>query len=110
MPKTYFDSLNYTLGNEDPTLELSIMPKNIDHVFAVAGSGSRVTPLFSKSPSYVTCVDSSIEQLSLAELRIASVKGLDHMKFLGFWGYPFENMSAKERSGIFERLHLTTEG
>jgi S-adenosylmethionine-diacylglycerol 3-amino-3-carboxypropyl transferase len=109
MRKEYFKALNYTIGNEDPALELSIMPENADHVFAVAGSGSRVTPLFAKAPRYVTCVDSSIEQLSLAELRITSIKSLDHREFLGFWGYPLENMSAKERKKIFENLGLSAK-
>src|SRR3989344_3558413 len=109
MGKGYFKALNYTIGNEDPSLELSVMPENTGHVFAVAGSGSRVTPLFAKSPQYVTCVDFSIEQLSLAELRIASVKDLDYKKFLGFWGYPLEIISAKERKRIFEGLYLSEE-
>lgn len=107
MSKTYFNSLNYTIGNEDTSLELAVMPENIHHVFAVAGSGSRIIPLLSKSPQYITCVDSSPEQLSFAELRIASLKALDHQNFLAFWGFPSHPMPPCKRRGIFEGLEIS---
>lgn len=107
MPRKYFHSLNYTIGNEDTSLELAVMPEGIQHAFVVAGSGSRVIPLLSKSPKYITCVDSSQEQLSLAELRIASLNMLDHQNFLAFWGYPQHLMTPNERASVFESLELS---
>ncbi len=107
MSKTYFNSLNYTIGNEDTALELEIMPENTRHVFAVAGSGSRIVPLLAKNPHFMTCVDSSAEQLGLTELRIASLKILDHGEFLAFWGYPSEYMSPNERKNIFNDLTIS---
>lgn len=107
MSKTHFNSLNYTIGNEDTSLELAVMPENIRHVFAVAGSGSRIIPLLSKSPQYITCVDSSPEQLSFAELRIASLKALDHQNFLAFWGFPAHSMSPSKRWAIFKDLEMS---
>jgi len=104
---SHFNSLNYTLGNEDTSLELAIMPENIRHVFAVAGSGSRIIPLLSKSPQYITCVDSSLEQLSFAELRIVSLKALDHQNFLAFWGFPPHSMPSSKRRAIFEDLEMS---
>ena len=83
------------------------MPENIRHVFAVAGSGSRIIPLLSKSPQYITCVDSSPEQLSFAELRVASLKALDHQKFLAFWGFLSHPMPPSKRRAIFEDLEIS---
>lgn len=107
MAKIYFDSLNYTIGNEDTSFELAIMPENTRHVFAVAGSGSRIIPLLSKSPQNITCVDSSSEQLSCSELRVASLKTLEYRDFLAFWGYPSQHLSPSERRVIFEKLNVS---
>lgn len=107
MTKEYFHSLNYTIGNEDASLELAVMPEGVRHAFIVAGSGSRVIPLLSKGPHYITCVDSSRDQLSLAELRIASLNKLDHPKFLSFWGYPSQSITSNEREDIFNKLELS---
>ena len=104
MKKNYFNSLNYTIGNEDTSLELKILPENTGHILAAAGSGSRIIPLMAKNPRNITCVDSSSEQLSFSEIRIASLKSLDYQKFLGFWGYPSSHMSSVERQAIFEKL------
>ena len=59
MAEKYFNSLNYTIGNEDASLELAVLPEKAQHVFTVAGSGSRIIPLLSKNPLRLTCVDSS---------------------------------------------------
>jgi S-adenosylmethionine-diacylglycerol 3-amino-3-carboxypropyl transferase len=109
MSKDYFNSLNYTIGNEDTSLELAVMPENTQHVFAIAGSGSRIIPLLSKNPLRLTCVDSSFEQLALAELRIASVKLLDYEDFLSFWGYPPRQMSSRKRQQIFNNLEISEQ-
>lgn len=107
MSKKYFNSLNYTIGNEDASLELAVMPENIRHVFAIAGSGSRIIPLLSKNPQYLTVVDFSPEQLSCAELRIASLRNLKHRDFLSFWGYPTHSMTPNERRAVFDNLAMS---
>ena len=109
MPKEYFNSLNYTIGNEDASVELAVMPENARHVFVIAGSGSRIIPLLSKRPQYITCVDSSLEQLSLAELRIASLRALEHQSFMAFWGYPSHSMTPSERRIAFESLKMSDQ-
>ena len=108
MPREYFNSLNYTIGNEDASLELAVMPENSRHVFAVAGSGSRVIPLLSKNPRYLTCADSSPDQLALVELRLASLEALDHKDYLSFWGYPSHIMTLNERQAVFEGLKMSS--
>jgi len=109
MKDGFFNALNYTLGNEDTTLEWELLPKKTRHVIAAAGSGSRIIPLLAKSPQQLTCVDLSIEQLALVELRLATVKYLTHQKFLAFWGYTKGTMCNKERRDIFENLALSPD-
>lgn len=109
MKNRFFEELNYTISNEDTSLELDVMPENTGHVFVIASSGSRVTPLFSKNPKYITCVDSSVEQLYFTELRIASFRKLSHKAFISFWGYPGDYISPEERKELFSSLKLFGE-
>jgi S-adenosylmethionine-diacylglycerol 3-amino-3-carboxypropyl transferase len=104
----YFNGLNYTLGNEDTSLELKLLPAKTGHVFSVAGSGSRVLPLLAKHPKQVTCVDLSNEQLYLTELRIESARCLEHSEFVAFWGYPPRSAERNERRVLFGRIELST--
>ncbi|MEN9809253.1 MAG: hypothetical protein RLZZ488_820 [Pseudomonadota bacterium] len=106
MSKEYFNTLNYTLANEDTSLEMNVLPEGVGHVVAVAGSGARVLPLFAKSPALVTCVDLSREQLWLAELRFATARVLSHTDFLKFWGYPPEDTPEGFRLKVIEELDL----
>ena len=70
MAKKYFSDLNYSLGNEDTSLEVEILkhirPKNI---FSVAGCGSRALPLLSVFPDNLVAVDISEAQIFITELR-----------------------------------------
>jgi S-adenosylmethionine-diacylglycerol 3-amino-3-carboxypropyl transferase len=109
MSEKYFDALNYTLGNEDPIVELEILPENVRHIMAIAGSGSRIIPLLSKNPLQLTCVDQSFYQLALTELRIASLKFLDYKSFLSFWGYPSYQMTPYQREIIFKNLEISKQ-
>lgn len=97
----YFNTLNYTLANEDTSLEYGILPHGSNHVVSVAGSGSRILPLLAKAPRQLTCIDVSESQLYLTELRILSVCELSHTEFLAFWGYPPKEQTAKERERAF---------
>ncbi|MEN9825990.1 MAG: hypothetical protein RI953_1735 [Pseudomonadota bacterium] len=107
MSSVYFNTLNYSLANEDTALELGILPESRQHVLSVAGSGSRVLPLFAKNPRLVTCVDLSQEQLFLTELRVESARMLTREQFLGFWGYPPVTVAPDERKRILEELTLS---
>ncbi len=108
-PEGYFNKLNYTLSNEDPGLELGILPEGCPHVLAIAGSGARVLPLFAKHPEVLSCVDASTAQLALTQLRIESLRSLSHREFLSFWGYPGEAMSPPDRKEIFQLCELTPD-
>lgn len=107
MKINYFDDLNYTLGNEDSSLEFSVLPRNTNHVLAIAGSGSRILPLLAKHPKQLTCIDTSSPQLYLTELRIETLKSLEYDEFIAFWGYPPHSLSPVDRKKVFQRLNLS---
>jgi S-adenosylmethionine-diacylglycerol 3-amino-3-carboxypropyl transferase len=104
---TYFNKLNYTLANEDTSMELGIFPTGMEHLVSVAGSGGRVLPLLAKQPRRVTCVDLSQEQLWLTELRFESARELSHREFLAFWGYPPFAAEPARRRELFEKIQLS---
>jgi S-adenosylmethionine-diacylglycerol 3-amino-3-carboxypropyl transferase len=104
----YFkEQLNYTLGDEDSSVELSILPEGARHVLTIAGSGGRVLPLLARAPKRLTCVDISYPQLHLTELRLTALKELEHAEFLGLLGYPPVVMAPEERERHFRRLPLS---
>jgi S-adenosylmethionine-diacylglycerol 3-amino-3-carboxypropyl transferase len=108
----YFTGLNYTLGNEDTTLEIELVkryhPKN---VFSVCGSGGRALPLCSDETENLTLSDLSLEQIHLAQLREATYRQLTHEDFLMFWGYfPYSDDNLCEgRKNLFLKLQLPVD-
>lgn len=105
----YFrEQLNYTLGDEDSSVELAILPEGARHVLSIAGSGGRVLPLLARAPRQLTCVDISLPQLHLTELRLAAARELSHAEYLGLFGYPPVAMSPEERARHFQRLALSS--
>jgi S-adenosylmethionine-diacylglycerol 3-amino-3-carboxypropyl transferase len=103
----YFTDLNYSLSNEDTTVEkqiLSDLKLPSKRVFAICGAGSRVLPLLRPDVSYIKVVDMSDDQLRLLRLRLASVKSLTYENFLSFWGYKNPNISRLE---ILKTIDLT---
>jgi S-adenosylmethionine-diacylglycerol 3-amino-3-carboxypropyl transferase len=103
----YFSHLNYTLANEDTALELEVLPRGVDHVLAVAGSGARVLPLLARAPAQLTCVDVVDAQLWLTELRVEAARALSHAEYLAFWGYPPAPAPPDVRRALFERIALS---
>lgn len=102
----YFKHLNYTLGDEDATPEMNLLPWKARHVMAVADCGSRVIPLLARAPQRLTCVDISEPQLAVCELRIALLRQCDLDVFCGFLGY--EPMTPERRQSVFGTLALET--
>lgn len=110
--KKYFKGLNYTLGNEDSSLEIELVKKySPENVFAVCGSGGRSLPLAVAGVKEIALADLSFEQLLLAKLRLATYQELDHEDFLLFWGYfPYaDDNFCESRKKIFQRLNLERE-
>lgn len=112
MTQKYFTGLNYTLGNEDTSVEIALVqlfkPKS---VFSVCGSGGRALPLASDSVVDLTLSDLSNEQINLARLREATYRQLSHEDFLCFWGhYPYAaDNSCDARKKLFRQLELMPE-
>ncbi len=112
MSKTYFSKLNYTLANEDTSLEYSMVkalkPKR---VLAVCGSGGRSLPLLGGAQDELVCADLSNQQLLLARLRVATIKRLGWQEFLLFWGFPpyHEKENRGVRKEMFDSLDLDSE-
>ncbi len=107
--KKYFKGLNYTLGNEDTTLEYKLVREyHSKSVFAVCGSGGRSLPLAGPGVEYLALSDLSHEQLLLAKLRLSTYKELSYEEFLTFWGYfPSDDDNFRDsRKKIFEKLNL----
>jgi S-adenosylmethionine-diacylglycerol 3-amino-3-carboxypropyl transferase len=118
MSRSYFNKLNYTLANEDTSLEVSMLRPGLEHVVSVAGSGGRAMPLLAAAPKQLTCIDLSNEQLYLTELRMEALKALTHEEYLRFWGYPIAVSGTvgqtvrgpaepSERRALFGRVKLS---
>ena len=111
MSKEYFSKLNYSLANEDSTLEVEMVkelkPKN---TLAVCGSGGRSLPLLVGTTEKLVCADLSENQLWLAELREETIRRLTFREFLMFWGFPPYEVeeNKKGRQEIFNNLELST--
>lgn len=109
MGKQYFYNLNYSLANEDTSLEWGIAKKhNPKKILSVCGSGGRVTPLVHKEAELITAVDISKIQLELLKLRLSTYKKFSYKDYLEFWGFaPYTQIDlSKEREELFYKLEL----
>lgn len=109
MSKQYFSKLNYTLANEDTSLEYalvkSLQPKR---VLAVCGSGGRSLPLLGGTLEELVCADLSGQQLLLTSHKQAAIETLSHEEYLMYWGFPpFKVTENREwRQETFNKLPL----
>lgn len=112
MSNEYFKGLNYTLGNEDSSVEIELVKIfNSKKIFSICGSGGRSLPLLTKDADYLTLSDLSIHQLFLAELRLATYLQLSFLDFSKFWGYfPYDDQDNRSlREKIFRTLVLSDD-
>lgn len=112
MTQKYFTGLNYTLGNEDSTLEIKLVEHyQSKSLFSVCGSGGRALPLAGPGVTDLTLSDLSQEQINLAMLREATYKQLTHDQFLKFWGYfPYrDDQHISEREELFLKLKISSD-
>jgi S-adenosylmethionine-diacylglycerol 3-amino-3-carboxypropyl transferase len=108
MSEIYFQGLNYSLANEDTWIEYNLAPENANSIFAVCGSGSRVTPLLARSPKELHIVDLSEPQLKLFRLRYEAIKKLNYQEYLYFLGY--QKISKEmNRLILYQKLNLSEE-
>ena len=112
MSKKYFSKLNYTLANEDTTLEYNIVAKiKPRKTLSVCGSGGRSLPLLAHTNDVLVCADLSQQQIYLAKMRLESFAKLEWDGFLRFWGFaPYrEDENCNERKTIFQTFKLEKE-
>lgn len=101
----YFKQLNYTLGDEDATFEMTALEPECPHVLAIADCGSRIVPLLARSPAKLTWVDISPEQLALAKLRLSLLRTVDCQTYCDFLGFS-AGMTPVQRRAVFTSLPL----
>jgi S-adenosylmethionine-diacylglycerol 3-amino-3-carboxypropyl transferase len=105
----YFNTLNYSLGNEDTNFERKLVQKlKPQKVFSICGCGSRAFPLAQAGVKEIHLLDLSNDQLALAKLREKTFCQLNYENFLKFWGYaPYqEDQNNDFRKKIFHELTL----
>jgi S-adenosylmethionine-diacylglycerol 3-amino-3-carboxypropyl transferase len=110
MGNKYFSGLNYTLGNEDTSVEIELVKRfQPKAIFSICGSGGRALPLLHEDCQELALTDLSHEQLMLAELRLATYKQLTFLDFSLFWGYfPFSDISHhSKRRELFLTLEIS---
>ena len=110
MADQYFSDLNYSMANEDPSLELAIArdvtPKRI---LAVSGSGARFLPLAAVNPDEIVALDLAEQQLHIAELRTSLMRTLSLDDYRLFWGYPPYkiDLNQEKRQSTFTKTPLS---
>ena len=100
----YFKSLNYTLGDEDSSVEHAMLQERKKHVVSIAGCGGRIVPLLARQPDKLTCVDISPIQLELTRFRLAAAANLELDDYLGLLGYT--SMETRKRERLFNSLNI----
>lgn len=107
----YFSGLNYSLANEDTSVEFRLLHENARHVFVIPSSGAQALPLLARHPQRMDIADISEPQLFLTELRLAALRACSYEEWLYFMGYRGGVQSVtgeirETRRELFARLDL----
>lgn len=94
------DRINYSCCNEDNKAEIRVLQPNGKRIISVTASGGRVLNLLIEKPEEIWAVDMNPCQNYLLELKIASIKALDHKAFLAFMGVD----ESPDRIAVYTRL------
>lgn len=101
--QVYFQSLNYSMANEDTNLEFELARKmNAKSILTVGGSGARALPFLALPLEKLTIVDISPDQLLFVELKLQTIKQLEHKDAITFW----TSEEASARDAVFQKLKL----
>lgn len=104
--QSYFQDLNYTMANEDTTLEYRIAEQeNISSVLTVGGSGSRSLPFLALPIKSLRIVDVSLDQLKFIEIKLESIRQLTRAECISLW----TSEDFVERRDLFNKMKLATE-
>lgn len=103
MTQSYFQSLNYSMANEDTTLEFKLAESlGAKKILTVGGSGSRALPFIALDPEELCIVDVSADQLLLIQLKLETIRQLSRSDAILFW----TSENAEARKVVFDRMIL----
>jgi S-adenosylmethionine-diacylglycerol 3-amino-3-carboxypropyl transferase len=106
MTQSYFQSLNYSMANEDTTLEYKLAQRiNAKSILTIGGSGSRCLPFMALPISHLKIVDVSADQILFIRFKLETIRQLSHLDCVEFWISP----DGKNRDALFESLKLNQE-
>jgi S-adenosylmethionine-diacylglycerol 3-amino-3-carboxypropyl transferase len=104
--QSYFQDLNYTMANEDTTLEYQIAEQENSHsILTVGGSGSRSLPFLALPIKELRIVDVSADQLKFIEIKLESIRQLTRSECIALW----TSEDYVERRDLFNKLKLANE-
>jgi S-adenosylmethionine-diacylglycerol 3-amino-3-carboxypropyl transferase len=83
---SYFSDLNYSLANEDTTVEYEMVKRlGFKDILAVTGSGARSLPFLALNPTTLKVVDVAGAQLAFARFKELSLRKASRPELLAFW-------------------------
>ncbi len=82
----YFKDLNYSLANEDTTVEFEMTKRlGSKKILAVAGSGARSLPFLAHHPERLKIVDVAGPQVAFVRFKWLTLKRAVHSELVDFW-------------------------
>ncbi|MCB0370912.1 MAG: DUF3419 family protein, partial [Bdellovibrionales bacterium] len=81
----YFKGLNYSLANEDSSIERSLS-RDAKQILAVCGSGGRAFSLIHDNLEELNIIDISAEQLEFAKFKYELIKICNYEDYLKIMG------------------------
>jgi len=106
MTQSYFQSLNYSMANEDTTLEYKLAQKiEAKNILTVGGSGSRCLPFLALPINQLKIVDVSADQILFIRFKLETIRQLSHADCVEFW----ISEDGNKRDAIFATLKLSQD-
>lgn len=102
----YFTNLNYSLANEDSSIE-RLAIGNFSTALAVAGSGSRAFSLIHRDLKKLIIVDISQPQIEFSQFKWELIQKLSYQNYLMVMGYKTASLS--ERLKIIDAGKLSSQ-
>lgn len=106
MATAYFQSLNYSMANEDTTLEFELARRlNSKAILSIGGSGSRCLPFLALPIDQLHIVDVSPQQILFIQFKLETIRQLTREDAITFWLSP----ESQVRQKILDSMKLTQE-
>lgn len=106
MTAKYFHELNYTMANEDTTVEFEMVKNgNYKSILTVGGSGSRSLPFLALPITALKIADVSLLQIKLIQFKLETIRQLSRKDALDFW----IGENSERRKEILKKLKLDSD-